>query len=149
MMDRRQDAPCLEQTFVVLAFGNAVFHHAGADAERRRSVAEQQRADRDGQIDVSGEIDVAERAAVNAAGRAFQVADDFHRPQLGGAAERARRKYRSHNVERIHIVAHLARHVGNHVKDVGVLLNVERIVHAHGTDLGDPPDSFRPKSTNI
>src|SRR6185437_10120022 len=80
--DRAQHGHRLVAAFGVLGRRLGVGDDAGSGLDVRDAVAQQCSADRDGGVRVSGEVQVADTAAVQATPGRFQLVDDLHRPRL-------------------------------------------------------------------
>ena len=87
-------------------FESATMPRAGLDAGH--AVAQRDGADRDAEIEVAGEVDVADRAGVEIAARRLQLGEDLHRADLRRARHRAGREARHQRVEVIVVVGELA-----------------------------------------
>ena len=105
-----------------------------------RPSAHRDRADRDAEVEVAGEVEVADRAAVEPAPRRLERADDLHRADLRRARERAGRKRRDERVEPIAAFGELALDARHQVHDVRVALERHELRHAHAADLRDAAD---------
>src|SRR3989344_1494388 len=92
MVERSQAAARFVEAFVVFVLRNAVFDDPCSDAERRLSFAKEHCPDRDREIDVAGEIDVAKRASVDSARALLEVPDDLHRADFRRTCERSCRE---------------------------------------------------------
>ena len=60
-----------------------------------------ERADRDAEVEVAAQVDVAEGPAVEPAAARLELVDDLHGADLRRAGERARRERRDERVERV------------------------------------------------
>ncbi len=97
-------------------------------------------ADRDAEIEVAGEVDVADRPGVEVAARRLQLGEDLHRADLRRARDGAGRKARHQRVEMIVVVGELALHRRDQVHHVRVALEPHVLRHAHGAGLADAAD---------
>src|SRR5690606_17558568 len=92
------EEPGLEQTLAVLGPGVGVPYDAAAGAHLARAAAQHDGADGDAEDGPAAGRRVADGAAVDAAGRRLQGADDLHRPYLWGSRDRAAREERAEEV---------------------------------------------------
>ena len=100
-----------------------------------RVPGDDERADRDAEIQIAGEVEIADRAGVDAAAIGLELGDDLHRAHLRRARHRARRETGDQRVEPILIVGELAFDDRDQVHDVRVLLEPHELRHAHGAEL--------------
>ena len=94
-----------------------------------------QRADGDAEVEVAAQVEVAERAAVEAARRRLQLVDQLHGADLRGAGERPRGEGRHQRVQRVLARRELARHRAHQVHHVAVALD------RHQLGDGDRPEA--------
>ena len=74
---------CFVDAFLMLFFRYAVGYNAGTGADEHFSVFLKRKPDCDAGVHISGEIQIADRTAVNAALVVFQLVDDLGRNDLG------------------------------------------------------------------
>src|SRR5690606_39657056 len=67
--------------------------------------APDERADRDVEVEVAVEADVADAPAVDAPPLRLELLDDLHRPHLRRAGDRAAREGTAHEIERVPVRA--------------------------------------------
>ena len=89
----------LVQRFLPFGFRHGIVDDPGAGLHVQHAVAHDGRADRDREIHVVLEADVADGARIDAARRVLELVDDLHRTDLRRAADRAGRKARGEHVE--------------------------------------------------
>ena len=134
---RRFEKTCLEQTFGIFRRFARILHHATADPQGAGLSRYSQCTDRDieaGRL-IRGKI--ADGAAIGAARAAFQLPQNFHRPDLGSAGDRAAGKQRLHNRGDVGIRAQPRRDGGHHGVQGRVGLDGEQIFHAYAANLRD------------
>lgn len=84
-----QNGFCLVDTFFVFFFRHRIRHNAGTAPHKDFSVLFIGDPDSDTGVQISGEIDVADRTSVNAALVVFQFADELTGTDLRSPGERA------------------------------------------------------------
>ena len=97
-------------------------------------------ADRDRHVHVAGEAQVAAGTAVDAALDRLELVDDFHRPDLRRARQRAGWEGGTQHVEAGHAVLQHALDVADDVHHVRVAFDGERLGHLDAAGLGDAAD---------
>lgn len=141
----------LEQAFLEFVGRNAVLHDAGANAQTQWPQALLLRAQREGadrhrQAEVadgrafSRRIDPADRAAVEAARRAFEFADPFHGAVLGRARDGAAGEHRAQQLGHADACAQPCLYGRGHLEHRGVGLDGKQRRHLDGTDARHAAD---------
>src|SRR5690606_38764677 len=119
-----------------LVLGNRVGDDARGSFDVERAVLDDRGADRDREVEVADERDVAAGAAVQAAPGRLELVDDLHRADLRRARQGAGREGRAQHVDRTHAGLELALDVRDDVHHVRVLLDRQPVGDAHAADLG-------------
>ncbi len=112
---------------------------------RAPAVADRDRADGDAEVQVAGEVDVADRAGVDVAPRRLELREDLHRADLRRARDRAGREARHQRVEVVAIVGELPVDRRDQVHDVRVALERHVLRHPHRAELADPAEVVAPE----
>src|SRR5882724_4473200 len=89
-LDGGHDGAGLVVALLVLGLGDAVGDEPRARLHVDRVALRDERADRDGRVEVARVRDVADGAAVEVAAERLRLLDDLHGADLGRARERAR-----------------------------------------------------------
>src|SRR5271157_5583918 len=110
---------------------NRVGHDARAGLDVRRAAFAHHGADHNAGVEAARKVDVAERAAVDAAPYRFQFVNDLHGADLGGAGKRARREAGEQGVERVLAGHKSSGNVRHEVHDVRILLHVHHFLDPH------------------
>ena len=108
--DRGQERRGLRLGLAELALGVGVRDHAGARLHRHATVDDDGRPDRDAEVQIAREREVADRAGVRAARGGLVLGDQLHRPALRRAGHRSRRERHRQRVQRMELFAELALH---------------------------------------
>ena len=87
--------------FVELRVDVGSGHYPGAGLKVELASGTQERANHDGVVEVTVEAQVADGAAVVAAGGGFQAINELHGAVLGRARERASREGVGHHLQRV------------------------------------------------
>ena len=93
--------------------------------------------DGDGQIHVALKAQIADGAGVDAPLEWLQFVNDFHRPNLGGAGDGARREGGLQDIQRIQPVLQFAFDVGHNMHHMRITLDDHVFGELDGTHLGD------------
>ena len=103
-------------------------------------VLEHRAADRDRGVEVAVVAEVSDRTAVQASPFALRGGDQLHRPDLGGAGQRAGREHGPQRVERVEVRPQLRLDVAHQVEDVAVPLDLHVLAGGHGARPGHPAE---------
>ena len=99
--------------------------------------AHNQGSNGDAGIEIVAEVDIHDRARVNAALGGLQFIDNFHRADFGSAGNGPGRKARHQSVPTVHVIAQLALQGGDQVHDMGVALDEHDVFYADSTVFRD------------
>src|SRR5262249_43371755 len=127
--------------FLIFAGGGGVGNDAAAGLNVGDAVFDDHGAESDAGIEIAGEVEIENAAGVDAAARAFDLFDDFHGADVGGAGDGASRKTRHERVEAIDVFAEPAaqrRHDVHHVRealDGHELLDLDAAVFADAAEI--------------
>src|SRR4030095_11550850 len=80
--DRFEHCSGLVSTLHVLEFGDAIVDDTAGRLRIGDAVLHYDRADGESRIEVAGEVEVADRAAIWPTAVGLQIGDDLHRPDL-------------------------------------------------------------------
>ena len=114
-----------------------VGHDTRACLQVRPPVDDDDGADRDAEVEIAREVEIADRARVDAAARRLERGDDLHRPDLGRPRHGTRRKARHQRVQPIRIVGQLSLDDRGEVHDVREALEGHELRHPDGAVLAD------------
>src|SRR5207244_3989548 len=118
-----------------------IHHDAGARLHVRLAAGHDDGPDRDAEIEIAGEVEIADGPGVDASARWFQLLDDLHRAHLWRAGDGARGKTGDERIEPIAILGELAfddRRQVHHVREAleaHELRHADRSVLTHATDV--------------
>src|SRR5687767_9900791 len=114
-------------------------HDAGARLDGGAAALEGHRTYGDAEIEVAPQVDVTQRAAVEAPARGLQLVDDLHGADLRRPRQGAGGEGRDQRVERVLAVRELADHGALDVHDVAITLDGHELRHRYRLEAADPP----------
>src|SRR5690606_33869031 len=106
--------------------------HAAPGPRVEPVAAPDERADRDVEVEVAVEADVADAPAVDAPPLRLELLDDLHRPHLRRAGDRAAREGTAHEIERVPVRAKAPDDGADEVMHVREALDREQLLDLHG-----------------
>jgi hypothetical protein len=96
--------------------------------------------DGDAEVEIAGEVEIADGAGVDAAPGGLERRNDLHRPDLRRARDRARRETCRQRVEAVAVRGQPAFDDRHQVHDVRVAFQRHVLRHPHSAELGHAPD---------
>lgn len=96
-----------------------------------------QRADGDARVHIAREVEVADGAGVDSPAVGLEGGDELACADLRRAGDGPGRETRAQSIEGVETRCQLRVYVGDDVHDVGVSLDMERVVHGDGADGAD------------
>ena len=142
---RPENRPPFVHGFLPFAGRHRVGDDAAADLDVHNAVFNQRGADGDGGVHIAVPTDVTNRAGVNAALVRFNILDDFHRPNLGRAGQRAGRKGRFEYIDGIEPLAKLPGDIGDNVHHMRILFDSHFVGDLDRANARHPADVVAPK----
>src|ERR1700693_2533744 len=91
-LDGAEEGRGLGFGFAVLLFGDRVGDDSGAGLDAADAVFDDGHSYGDRDVQVSGRVEIADRAPLDASARGLELVDDFHRPDLRRARQGSRRE---------------------------------------------------------
>ena len=135
--ERLEERLRLRLRLALLVRGVGVGHDPRAGLQRGLPGAQDERADRDAEVEVAAEVDVAEGAAVEPAGLRLELVDDLHGADLRRARQRPRRERGGERVESVLALVDLAHDRADDVGDVAVVLDLHQLGDLHAAEAAD------------
>ncbi len=136
LVDAGEEAS-FEEGFAVLVFGDGVGDDAAAYSHGGLAILEDERTDGDAERGGAVGGDVADGSGVDAAGMGFELADDLHGADLGGAGDGATGEEGAEEVVKGEAPGEGGRDGGGHLVEGLVALDGEEFVDGYGAWKGD------------
>src|SRR5262249_22870075 len=143
--DRTQYRAGLVSRLGVLIEPVGVGHYPTARLDVGGAVAHQRGTNGDREVSITGEVEVTDDAAVQAAPRLLHLFDQLHRPYLRRAGQSAGREACGHRVQGRVILAQQSGHRGHQVHHVAIAFDVAVILDSDGARRADPAEVVAPE----